>query len=361
MRGPASIEAVGALVVGAGTIACAACHSSPAPSPSCSPPEASTAEAPTDAGTLSIPITVVTVDDAGTQRLAVPLSINGSPPFLVTLDTGAVGLAVFASSLQGTAVTETSTALSTTFGGNAEEALTWSGVLARGVVQIGAAATPSAIAFQLVTAASCPSFAAGCSVTSAGNAGIGGNLGVSLRARGYPTPDVYSPIAQLAPPYSDGFAVRMGAGALVLGLPPDIAGFSTTSLSPDLPCALPNGLPAWEDSVEVCYAVNGAPLTPSCSQTFIDTGAEAALIWVEAAPSMTLGTPTGLMLNPGIAFEATSDAGLDLRFTSGPASPARVDFATGGKAVSALGRPVFAHYDVAFDIRHGGIGFQPAP
>ncbi len=343
----------------------AACHS-PA-SRSCSAaPSASSAPPPTvDAGAASVPITVVTVDDAGTQRLAVPVSINGSPPFLVALDTGAVGLAVFESSLGGTPVSQTTTPLSTTFGGDAQQSLTWSGVEAEGVVQIGSAATPRPIAFQLVKSALCPSFASGCGANAASNDGLGGNLGVSLRAQGYSTPDVFSPIAQLAPPLSDGFTVRLGGldasagGTLGLGLPTDASSFSTLSLAPDERCSLANGLPAWQDSVELCYVLNGAPLVPRCSSTYIDTGDEEALVWVEDVPTTASPGDTGLQLAPGQAVEVTAGATLDLRFTSGASSPERVGFYTGGSAVSALGRPLFARYDVEFDIRHGWIGFGP--
>jgi hypothetical protein len=312
-----------------------------------------------------VPITFVPVDDAGTMRFAVPVSVNGSPTFLVTIDTGAIGLAVFESSLQGTPVTQTSTPLSITFGGDAQQALTWTGVEARGVVRIGSEATPGEIAFQLVTAASCPSFNPPCGVTSATNHGIGGNLGVGLRAAGYPTLDVYSPIAQLGAPRSDGFTVHVGGlgasqGTLVLGLPAADAGFSGIALSPDTPSSLQNGLSAWQDGVPLCYALNGAQVVPSCSNTHIDTGAEDALVWVQEVPPQASSSDLGLVLEPGVTVDVTDDAGFDLRFTSGAGSADRVSFYSGGDAVSALGLPLFFRYDVEFDIRDGRIAFAAA-
>jgi hypothetical protein len=57
----------------------------------------------------------------------------------------------------------------------------------------------------------------------------------------------------------------------------------------------------------------------------------------------------------------TDNAGFDLQFTSGGDSAERVSFYSGGHAVSALGLPLFARFNVEFDIRHGRIGFNRAP
>ena len=304
-------------------------------------------------------IVAISVIDGGDGKpvMTIPLSINGSASVPIALDTGSVGLRIFESALS-VPVTETSKAVSATFGGGGSAGnVTWSGVESYGAVTLAGIATSGSIGFELVTAVSCQGNFP-CGDPLATNPGIGGIIGVGLRGADDSVGN-YSPIAQLPAPWSNGFVIHMSGGApgqLLLGA--SEASFGQTNLSADTPAQLPNGLPAWLDGIPVCFAVNGVPIDPPCSTSFIDTGAWSAYVPVQTyPPDVTNGPPT--TLQSGASFTARNDAGLDLSFTAEPSasSLAQVEFYSGGYGVASLGLPLFVRVDVAYDILGGHIGF----
>src|SRR5262249_19329270 len=140
----------------------------------------------------------------GLKQLAVPISINGSNTFNVLLDTGSVGLRVFAQALEGTSVTQTSREVSVAFGPGGK-GFQFDGVEASGAVSLGTIVEPTSIAFHLVTSITCPVSDPNCFPASYTKYGIYGILGVGLRPAVEGPPDIYSPIAQLGAPLSSGF------------------------------------------------------------------------------------------------------------------------------------------------------------
>jgi len=350
---------------------CIACSEAGATSTHLDASDASSSP-PFDAGAASVPLDIVELDDAGTKELGASISINGGPPIRLMVDTGSIGIRVFASAVQGTNVTRTANTAATQFGGGSS-AETWTGVEAYGVVQIGTAKTPQPIAFQIVTSFACvgctPSASNDCSECIAPNFtdhGLYGNVGISLRnPNDFAPDDIYSPIAQLGHPLSDGFVVHTGGpastqGELAFGTTGnDLAVFTQVALPAAQPASLPNGLPAWQDTqVDLCFSVNGTPLNPPCSPSIFDTGLDRAIVYGQGVPA---GAIENGALAAGALFEARNDAGLDIQFTveDPQASIDNVQFYSGGMPFSMLGAPVFYRFDVAYDIAGGHIGVRP--
>lgn len=323
-----------------------------------SPPVAPDAGSPPVAdagGPISVPLEVESA--LGGKVLLAPVSVSGSAPVEVLLDTGSTGLRVFASALNGASVT-TGAGLSVTFGSDQ-----FVGREAKGVVAIGGATTPSPIAFQLVDSVSCPPGDASCDPATENQAlftknGIDGVLGVGLRPPG--SGDVYSPIAQLGLARA-AFTVHTGgaastSGSLVLGA--GGSGFETVALSQE--GTLPNGVRAWgDDQVQVCFRIGGTPNAPPCTPSVFDTGSNADVVYAPSLPASDLALDGTLA--PGVAFEASCGSALDVRFTVGDPPESGIDlvWVDSSDDFSILGIEAFFRYDVRFDLEQGRIGFRP--
>jgi hypothetical protein len=318
------------------------------------------APAVTDAApvTTSVPLTIADYPGGGSGRfLLVAITVNGSAPVDVLLDTGSSGLRVFASALAGTKVTTTSEATSTRLGG---EVL--SGHKASGTVCVGGIAIPGPLVFDLVESFSCAAAYPGCDPTSVAEyfaeSGIQGIIGVGLRAD---PSGIHNPLARLGAPLSHGFTIRTGGiasgeGELVLGATalPDAAWITLTRAGD-----LPGGGPAWaDDEIPVCFKVDGAPTTPPCSPSVLDTGSNLDVLYARSLPA---GATTDGLLAPGVRFEAAHEQALGLRFTVGDPVTWSLDgvLVQQDEPFTILGIEVFFRHDVAFDLVNGRIGLRP--
>jgi hypothetical protein len=285
----------------------------------------------------TIPITITRSRAEGAALLA-RITVNGSAPFDVLVDTGSSGLRVMKDALQGTAVETTSEAASIDFGGGAK----LDGHVARATVALGNVS--AAVAFHLVE-----SSAAGLL-----GAGVQGILGIGLR-RGDPA-SVYSPLAQLDSKTftikTGGFDAKVGSITLDTELPANAIALVKAG-------ALPNGKPEWtDDGIEVCFTIAGAPTNPPCASTVFDSGSNYDVVY---APKLPAEQVKDGMLAPGITFEALRKDVFDLKLTIGASPAASVDgiMIDGTDPFTILGVATFFRYDVSFDIDGGRIGLAP--
>jgi hypothetical protein len=288
--------------------------------------------------------------------LRTTVSVDGSPPIGVLVDTGSNGLRIFASALGGTSISSSNEALSVDFGGDL-----LAGHKASAVVHIGSMATASPISIQLVETFSCsPSFP-DCNVsdntgTAYTSAGINGILGIGLRPA---TDGLYSPLAQLGSPIADGFTIHFDGldsttGELRLG-PPATEGSAQVQL--ERSGEFPNGLSAWsDDTVSVCYSVNGAAPQPACVDTVFDTGSNMDVVYGKGLGAATV-TADGY-LAPGLAFEAKHEGVFDLKYTTGTKTSRDLVMVATDDPFTILGVGTFFRYELRFDRVNGKLGFH---
>ncbi|MBM4378616.1 MAG: hypothetical protein FJ086_04845 [Deltaproteobacteria bacterium] len=338
----------------------------PAPRDAGLPPSADAGvDAGVDAGEaprLSAGFSVAQYPDGSGPLLRMPISVNGSPPIQVLVDTGADGLRLFPGALQGTAVDETAQAISAEFGyGERME-----GKLARGTVTVGEAGTAGPIAFHRVERFTCAAHNPGCAFAGGTapffeEAGVQGILGVSTR-RGE-VGALYSPFAQLQGRAREGFTVRTGGaasagGTVLFGREAADAGFAMLALPPD--GLQPNGVRAFRDgSLTACFAVNGVDVPPRCTEAVFDTGASMDIFH---APQLPAGTVVDGALAPGATLKVSLPGAWEESVTVGTVpQPGKDLFLVDEQAPFALlGVGWFFRYDVAVDAVDGKLGFRRA-
>jgi hypothetical protein len=320
-----------------------------------------------EAGAGNSPLATVAFDVAeypggDGMFLRVPVSINGSPPVGVLLDTGSDGLRVFADALGGTSVDVSATPVSVEFGFGDRMV----GHLATGQVSYGKVGSSAPIAFHLVESFECAPSNPSCNFSGGDakyltDAGIHGILGVSARTG--MLAEIYSPFAQLDAPLSNGFVIRTGgfgapSGEIAFGLSePDIGEFQQIALASD--GSQPNAVPAWrDDAIETCFTVAGVAVDPPCTDAAFDTGASVDSIY---APNLPPEQVVDGALAPNLTFEAKADPALDLAFTIGAVPTPSVDlvFIDDTEPFALLGVGTFFRYDVLLDLANGKLGFRP--
>ncbi len=308
-------------------------------------------------GAVSVPIRVVDYPGGGGKLLTVTVSIHGSAPVDLLLDTGSSGLRVLASALGGADVGATSTPMSADFGG-----IVLQGRKASAPLRLGDTTTSGPVDFQLIDDVTCAAGDPSCDPSAAGaffsDMGTAGILGVGLRTD---PSGIYSPLAQLDAPLSDGFTVRTGglgssAGELVLGQR-DLPGATPIALMQT--GTLPNAVPAWaDDGISICYQVASTPTDPPCTASVFDTGSNLDVLYAPGLPAGDVDADG--FLASGVRFEATEGSAFHLDFTVG--TP--VTFSLDGVLVeqddpfTILGVEVFLRYDVAFDLVDGRIALR---
>jgi len=311
-------------------------------------------------GTVTVPLVVGSDPGAAGKFLLAPVSVNGSAPIRTLLDTGSSGLRVFAWALDGTTVRTTSEATKTQFGG--PELLL--GHKASASVSIGAVAAPGSLTLELVESIGCAPGSTSCDPASfkkyLADSGIQGVLGVGLRAD---PSGIYSPLAQLAPPLSQGYLLRTSGfsskdAELVVG-ERALAGVKPLALQQA--GTLPNGLPAWaDDAIQLCFKVSGAPTDPPCSAGVLDTGSNLDVLYARNLPA-SLVTGDGLLAS-GVSFEAAigQPPAFTLSFTVGSPATTSLDgvLVQQDEAFSILGIELFFRFDVAYDVAGGRIGLR---
>ncbi|WP_378145417.1 fibronectin type III domain-containing protein [Cnuibacter sp. UC19_7] len=226
-------------------------------------------------GQPEIPVTLRTAE-SGSYLPQVEVSINGSDPIPMMIDTGTNFMVVFPGALTNptTPVFDTGIAQGIDYDGTSA-----SGTIARGQVEVGGVATtPGDVAF--LDATSCTPHCLGYQDDIGGVIGIGQRL-ADKNNQGDPANDLYSPLAQLGAELGAGFTVDFLAADPVirLGAPAD-AGETDTVLYREQNGDLfyPNGQPVYFEP-EVCWSIAyGSDQASACNDTVFDTGQSGGII-----------------------------------------------------------------------------------
>jgi LPXTG-motif cell wall-anchored protein len=222
-----------------------------------------------------IPVTLLT-SETGSYLPRVEVSINGSDPIPMMIDTGTNFMVVFPGAIQNPTepVFDTGIAQGIDYDGSSA-----SGTIARARVEVGGVvSTPGDVAF--LDATSCTPHCLGYLDDIGGVIGIGQRL-ADAHNEGDPANDLFSPLAQLSEEQSVGFTVDFTAGNPVIrvGKPTD-AGETDTVLqrTQDGDRFYPTGQPVF-DEPEVCWTVtDGGDHAKACNDTVFDTGQSTGMI-----------------------------------------------------------------------------------
>jgi hypothetical protein len=242
-------------------------------------------------GAVAVPVAVAT-DATGAMRAIVHIRVGGGPSVPVLLDTGSAGLRILPGDV-GRSVQQTGQTETATFGGGVQ--LTSQVVQAN--ISIGGLTTPSTTEVSVIQSSGCapgfPSCVSGKGTSAIfGSSGVVGILGVAMSdaTAATVTPTLpYSPLLQLRAPYRNGFTLSLPAGGpdtLVLGTPRATANTVSVPMLPATPSVYPNGVPAWEKDVDLCWTVGTGR---GCGTTDLDTGAPETVV-TPGAVTGVLGT-----------------------------------------------------------------------
>jgi hypothetical protein len=268
-------------------------------------------------GLLAVPVTVRT-DALGVMRAIVHVSVGGGRSVPVLLDTGSAGLRILPSAV-GRGVIRTGQTQTATFGGGVQ----LTSAQATATVNIGGATTPASTQVSLIQSSGCasgfPSCQPGQGITELlGGSAVDGILGVAMSdATTAQTP--YSPLLQLRAPYRNGFTLSLPAGGpdqLTLGTPRSATNTITLPMQAATPSTYPNGVPAWQKDVNLCWSVGH--LHAACGSTDLDSGSPETVITPTGLPGLTTtgalaqGDPVAVSTPGGVAvweFDATTVPG----------------------------------------------------
>jgi hypothetical protein len=222
-----------------------------------------------------IPVTLLT-SETGSYLPRVEVSINGSDPIPMMIDTGTNFMVVFPDAIVNPTepVDDTGIAQSIDYDGSSA-----TGTIARARVEVGGVVTtPGDVAF--LDADSCAPHCLGYLDDIGGVIGIGQRL-ADAHNEGDPANDLFSPLAQLSEEQSVGFTVDFTATNPVIrvGKPTD-AGETDTVLQreQDGDRFYPTGQPVF-DEPEVCWTIQSGPdRAKACNDTVFDTGQSAGMI-----------------------------------------------------------------------------------
>jgi hypothetical protein len=130
---------------------------------------------------------------------------------------------------------------------------------------------------------------------------------------------VYSPLLQMASPYSDGFSLRLapkGSGKLILGSPPVGPGTVTAPLTRNSnPDAFPSGILPYRRDVTMCWTAGAAR---SCGITDFDIGTPSTIVSPQSLPNAPTKTESGAkIITPGTTVSVRTPSGTSVwRYTA---------------------------------------------
>jgi hypothetical protein len=253
--------------------------STPAPDPAPTPSAAAdTGQAPlttakTDdsaipAGQPQIPVDLVQ-SGGGNYLPLVHVSINGSDPILMMIDTGTNFLVVFPDAIVNptTPVDDSGVASFIDYNGTSA-----AGTIALAQVTVGGATTPEPIAF--LNATSCAPSCLGAYL------GIKGVIGIGTRLSTEASIDMYSPLAQMGGDLATGFTVDFASDhpVIAIGKPKDAGDNDTVLQRPQETRNYPNGQPIFLEPV-ICWTISTADASANqCNSTVFDTGQSTGMI-----------------------------------------------------------------------------------
>lgn len=307
----------------------------------------------------SVPIKAVPIkagSAAGSPALLVNVSVAGGTKVPMVLDTGSIGLRVFASAVGTTGVEPAAETVTESL----PDGTVLTGYVANAPVTIGSLASQGSIGIQIIDQASCapelPACPAAGGLAAAATAmGAQGILGVGLGAG-----RVYSPLLQLEGGVPSTYSIHFSGGAGKLSFGGSPANPAAVVVLPSADVAdHPNGAHAWNDrEAPVCWSVDGGKV--ACVATVFDTGAPAT----EFPPTfggMPAGIESGTALDKGIditvsdaiaaapfsTFSTGADPGVNLVKAQEPTGTSEV---TGGLSF-------FQQFTLTYNVESGQILF----
>lgn len=302
-----------------------------------------------------IPLTRHTASD-GRFLPIIEVSVNGSDPIRMLLDTGSNIVVTFPGAIVNptTPVTNMGIAHEAKYTGTSA-----TGTIALATVGVGGVATPQPIAF--LDATSCTPDCLGTSI----GAGLGGIFGIAQEEIVVQTHHLYSALAQLGGDLAKGYTVRLTdtGGTLELGTP----NFPNSVTLPQSATggSYPNGFAQYAKRVPACFVVEAAE---ACLGTTIDSGELTSslmgaqfLPWaapvdppvtipgvdIELVGTMHEGTVVGMSAGAGAVPFTTWTVGPP------PFGANLYEPETGGDPYLNTGNQFFLGRAVGFDVEHG--------
>lgn len=318
-----------------------------------------------DAGTMTVPLQMISTAP-GSYQPGITISVAGGPPTQVLLDTGSVGLHIFANQVGTQGIMITKTKVMNGYG----DGEMYEGVIAYAPVTIGGQTT-AAIPIVLVQKDYCIKSKPDCPVAHNDpnnpkpDGGLYGTMGVSMQTestKGASKDTLYSPTRALPGNYGSGFILKdlsTGGGSLVLGLTPsNTSGFNKVQLS--AMGKYPDGSTVYNDKgLSVHYKIGKLSRD---FQTAFDTGGNSAIHFFSGTD---LGLPVSKnkVVKPGLPFSANLPNGFNWSFTTGKEEGVNlvsIKPALAGKPTYInTGITFFFDYDVMYGYKDGMLGFSP--
>jgi len=242
-------------------------------------PGATTTKKPGKTVQVSVPLTT-TSDD---PRPEVEVRIGNDAPLRVVLDTGSVGLRVFADALPtgaGRGIEVTTARDEVEYADGTQ----FAGAVSYAKVYIGRLTTTTTIPFQLVQQVTCDPDVAVCPASGGAqqfqSEGIDGYMGIGLGGP-YQGDPAANPLLALPLPYGRSWSIAMSgggtnlpaSGTLVLGAVDPNKAVAEFSLQQAGGKSL--GSPTWNDQFDLCWDVGGQS---SCELTVFDSGSDLTIL-----------------------------------------------------------------------------------
>jgi hypothetical protein len=307
---------------------------------------------------VQVPLQMMTAPRSTGSNAIVEIRIGESAPISVVLDTGSVGLRLFAgawtSDPRGVAVSKESISTGAPSGSKSSGAM--KGVRVSAPFSIGGIASTDNLDFQLVSTTN--------PYISAWKAkGVFGILGVGV-SRG----ELPNPLTELPGSAGQGWSIHFSRdlpadrgrpGALILGAPAPGDAVATLPMIPQ-GTGLNGGL-LWNDhAVNTCWKIGRTP--NACVNTWFDSGFHVLRVKglvFRAAPTDKAG-----LVRPGthIDMSAPGSAFTAAHVVAG-STPSRnlVSVRPAGQAIINTGNALFFQYTITYDVIRGSITLSNTP
>jgi Protein of unknown function (DUF3443) len=242
-------------------------------------PAAATTKKPARTVQVSVPLTTTSTD----PRPEIEVRIGNDAPLRVVLDTGSVGLRVFADLLptgNGRGIDVTTAQDEAEYADGTQ----FAGVVAHAKVHIGKLTTVTTVPFQLVQQVTCDPEVGVCPASGGAQGlqseGIDGIMGIGLGGP-YQGDPAANPLLALSLPYRNSWSIAMAgggtslpaSGTLVLGATEPNQPTAAFSLQQASATSL--GSPTWNDQFDLCWDVGGQS---ACELTVFDSGTDVTIL-----------------------------------------------------------------------------------
>jgi hypothetical protein len=285
---------------------------------------------------------------------AVEVSINGSEPIKMMIDTGTNILVTFPDAIVGAnpPVVDTGIAQGIDYNGTST-----AGTIATGTVSVGNVSTPQPVAFidgtSCVPVGKCLGWADGID----GVIGIGQRLN-DTNSHGNPDYDLYSALAQLSPELAAGYTVDFTTSNPVirLGAPGVHADTDVTVPRPvDENKHYPTGQPVFLNPT-LCWTISSdQAVVSSCNETVLDTGQSLGIVRGDVFDPVVTPDPGPPLPGSGIYRVGMVNTGAVIAFATSETSDPFSSVVNTGKAPYTYG--LYAGGHVTSGIYNTGNGF----